>query len=105
MRRKGFEFWLLWVVALLGTSGCGLTDNWSTQQRRYAITGAAVGGLLGAGTGALVGGNKFGNERDDTDDNDERAIGAAAGAAAGALIGGAIGYLLAEGPKPEEPPP
>lgn len=95
MRRKGRGFWLLWAVALVGISGCGMSE----AKKRGTIVGAALGAVaLGAG-GAAVGG-----EIGDGDD-DERGAAAGIGVAAGLLIGGALGYLLTEEPQAAPPPP
>jgi outer membrane protein OmpA-like peptidoglycan-associated protein len=94
-RRAGF--WVLWVLALLGASGCTMSE----RKRNTTLAGAAVGAAIGAGVGAAVGVN-FGDG-----DEDEQWQGAGIGAAGGALIGGVIGYLLAgeEAPPPPPPPP
>lgn len=94
--RRNYLFRLLWGAALLGVTGCGMSE----QKQRGTILGAAIGaGALGAG-GAVVGEHVGDRDRDD------RGIGAAIGVAAGALIGGAIGYWLTDDtPKPLAPPP
>ena len=95
-RRAGF--WVLWVLALLGASGCTMSE----RKRNTTLAGAAVGAAIGGGVGAAVGPN-FGTEMED-----EQWKGAGIGAAGGALIGGVIGYLLAGEeavPLPPLPPP
>jgi outer membrane protein OmpA-like peptidoglycan-associated protein len=99
MRRRGRGFWLLWAVALLGISSCGMSE----AKKRGTIVGAAIGAVaLGAG-GAEVGG-EFGDG-----DDDERGAAAGIGVAAGLLLGGALGYLLTSereaAPPPPPPPP
>ena len=94
MRRKGIGFWLLWVVALMGISGCAL----SQAQKKGILLGAATGAAIGAGVGVAVG-NTWADEG-----SDERLVGTGIGAAAGALIGGLTGYMLAKEPPPPTPP-
>lgn len=93
MRRRGHGFWVLWVAAVIGMSGCAMSET----KRRGTIVGAVLGAVaLGAG-GAAVGG-----EIGDGDD-DERGAAAGIGVAAGLLLGGALGYLLTS--EPEAAPP
>jgi outer membrane protein OmpA-like peptidoglycan-associated protein len=96
MMRRRAGFWVLWVLALLGMSGCTMSE----RRRNITLAGAAVGAAIGGGVGAAVGPN-FGDG-----DEDEQWQGAGIGAAGGALLGGLIGYLLAgEEPPPPPPPP
>jgi outer membrane protein OmpA-like peptidoglycan-associated protein len=92
--KRGIGFWLLWGLALVGISGCALSE----RRRTYTLAGAAVGAAIGGGVGAAVGPN-FGDG-----DEDEEWQGAGIGAAAGAIIGAWVGYLLA-GEEPPPPPP
>lgn len=78
-RRSGF--WVLWALALVGVSGCGM----SQKQRDYTIAGAIAGGAVGAGIGSGV----------DSSDNDNDRTATAIGAGIGVLLGGAVGYWLA----------
>jgi outer membrane protein OmpA-like peptidoglycan-associated protein len=95
MRRRGRGFWLLWIAAIVGISGCGMSE----AKRNGTIVGAALGaGLLGGG-GAALGGH-IGDG-----DDDERGAAAGIGVAAGLLLGGALGYLLASEPEAAPPPP
>lgn len=93
MRRRG-GFWLLWVAALVGISGCSMSRAKKDGFVMGAMTGALVGAPSGYGIGSEVADG----------DSDERAAGALIGAAAGALIGGMIGYMLAEEPPPPPAP-
>ena len=44
--RKNYAFWLLWVAALLGISGCGMSE----AKKRGTIVGVALGATaLGVG--------------------------------------------------------
>src|SRR3954452_25400654 len=88
--KRGIGFWLLWGLALVGISGCALSE----RRRTYTLAGAAVGGAIGGGVGAAVGPNFGGG------DEDEEWQAAGIGAAAGAIIGAWVVYLLAG----EEPP-
>jgi OOP family OmpA-OmpF porin len=92
--KRGTGFWLLWGLALVGISGCALSE----RRRNITLAGAAVGAAIGGGVGAAVGPN-FGDG-----DEDEQWQGAGIGAAAGAIIGAWVGYLLA-GEEPPPPPP
>jgi outer membrane protein OmpA-like peptidoglycan-associated protein len=96
--KRGIGFWLLWGLALVGISGCALSE----RRRTYTLAGAAVGAAIGGGVGAAVGPN-FSHDGDSTRE-DEQWQGAGIGAAAGAIIGAWIGYLLA-GEEPSPPPP
>ena len=93
--KRGFGFWVLWVLAVLSMGGCAA----SKSRRDAAVMGGMLGALVGGGIGAGVGPQFRG------DDDDNRAYGIAAGAVAGALIGGVIGYWLAEEEAPPPPPP
>lgn len=93
--QKNYAFWLLWGAALLGISGCGMSE----AKQRGTIVGAALGAVaFGAGGAAL--GSEFGDG-----DDDERGAAAGVGVAVGALIGGTLGYLLTEEPQAAPPPP
>jgi outer membrane protein OmpA-like peptidoglycan-associated protein len=78
-RRSGF--WVLWALALVGASGCGMAQ----KKRNYMIAGAIAGGGVGAGIGSGV----------DSSDGDNDRTATAIGAAVGVLLGGALGYWLA----------
>ena len=95
MRRRGSGFWLLWGAALLGISGCGMSE----AKTRGTIVGAAIGAAAMGGGGAALGGSIG-----DGDSNDRWAA-AGVGIGAGILIGGTIGYLLTEEPQAAPPPP
>jgi outer membrane protein OmpA-like peptidoglycan-associated protein len=97
--KRGAGFWLLWGLALVGISGCAMSE----RRRNTTLAGAAVGAAIGAGVGAAVGPN-FSHEGDSTTE-DEQWQGAGIGAAGGALIGGLIGYLIAKEEPPPPPPP
>ncbi len=47
--RKNYVFWLLWGAALLGISGCGMSET----KRRGTIVGAALGATA-LGVGGVV---------------------------------------------------
>ena len=100
--KRGVGFWLLWGLALVGISGCAMSE----RRRNATLAGVAIGAAIGAGVGAAVGPN-FSHEGDRTNE-DEQWQGAGIGAAAGALIGGIAGALLAgeeAAPPPSPPPP
>jgi OOP family OmpA-OmpF porin len=97
--KRGLGFWLLWGLALVGMSGCAMSE----RKRNATLAGAAIGAAVGAGVGAAVGPNF--SHKGDTTDEDEQWQGAGIGAAGGALIGGVIGYLVAGEPPPPPPPP
>jgi outer membrane protein OmpA-like peptidoglycan-associated protein len=92
--RKGYRFWVLWSFALVGMSGCAMTQ----KQRDCAVLGGLTGAIVGGGAGAGIG-PEVGNH-----EGHDRAAGVAIGAAAGALIGGMIGYWMCP-PEPPPPPP
>src|SRR5688572_1449639 len=94
--RKNYAFWLLWGAALLGISGCGMSE----AKQRGTIVGAALGAAA-LGVGGVV----IADEVGDGDRQSERWIGAGMRIADGALLGGTIGYLLTEQPPPPSPPP
>ena len=91
MRRR-VGFWILWVLAFVGLSGCAMEP----YQRSGALKGAVIGAAVLGGVGAAVGPN-FG-DGDRSDIEDEQWQGAGIGAVAGALIGGVVGYALAREP-------
>lgn len=93
--QRNFGFWVLWAVAIVSMSGCGL----SAKKRDGLVLGALAGALAGGGAGAGIGPEASDNE------GEGRAAGIAIGAAAGAIIGGLIGYALAEEEAPPPPPP
>jgi outer membrane protein OmpA-like peptidoglycan-associated protein len=97
--RKNYAFWLLWGAALLGISGCGMSE----AKQRGTIVGAALGAVAFGAGGAAVG-SEFGDG-----DDDERGAAAGIGVAIGVLLGGTLGYLLTEesqaAPPPPPPPP
>jgi len=84
-RRSGF--WALWALALIGMSGCGMTQ----KQRNYTIAGAIAGGGVGAGIGSIP----------DATDGDNDKTYTAIGAGVGMLIGAFIGYKLAGEEAPQ----
>lgn len=92
--KRGFSFWVLWMLAVIGVGGCAMPQH----KRQGAMLGAVVGAVVGAGAGAGIGPEFEGDEEDN------RAIGIGIGAAAGALIGGVVGYLLAQEEAPPPPP-
>lgn len=94
--RRGFRFWTLWGLALMGVSGCAMTQ----RQRDCAVLGGMTGALIGGGVGAGVG-----PEVGSGDDDDDRVIGIGIGVAAGALLGGLVGYSWCAGAEPPPPPP
>jgi hypothetical protein len=53
MMRRRAGFWVLWVLALLGMSGCTMSE----RRRNITLAGAAVGAAIGGGVGAAVGPN------------------------------------------------
>ena len=91
--KKRTGFWALWALALIGVSGCGMTD----KQRNYTIAGAIAGGGVGAGLGSIP----------DATDGDNDKTYTAIGAGVGMLIGAFIGYKLAgeEAPVVAQPAP
>ena len=91
---RGLGFWVLWLFALGGISGCAVSE----KKRTYTVAGALAGAAVGAGIGAIV---------DATNDDDDSDLGAGIGAGAGAIIGAIVGYRLAgeEAPPPPPPPP
>ena len=86
--RRGLSFWLLWVFALTGITGCSMTP----KQKDCVVMGGLVGLVVGAGIGAGIGSNG---------DSDDVGEGVAIGAVGGALLGSAIGWAL----NCQEPPP
>jgi OOP family OmpA-OmpF porin len=88
MKRKS-GFWVLWVLALVGATGCGRLTQ---KQRNYMIAGGIAGGAVGAGLGSIP---------DNHDDDKDRTY-TAIGGGVGVLIGALIGYWLA---GEEAPPP
>jgi len=95
--KREFGFWALWALALMGVSGCGMTQ----KQRNYTIAGAIAGGAVGAGIGSIP----------DADGDQERTY-TGIGAGVGAILGAAIGYWLAgeepvvaQAPAPPPAPP
>lgn len=91
--RKNYGFWALWGLALIGMSGCAMTQ----KQRDCAVLGGLTGALVGGGIGAGVG-PEIGNHNDH-----DRVAGIGAGVGIGALLGGLAGYWMCAGE--EAPPP
>jgi uncharacterized protein YcfJ len=50
-RRSGF--WLLWALALVSITGCGMAQ----KKRNYMVAGAIAGGAVGAGIGSAAEGD------------------------------------------------
>ena len=51
--KRGVGFWLLWALALVGMSGCAMSE----RKRNATLAGAAIGAAIGGGVGAAVGTN------------------------------------------------
>ena len=93
--KRGLGFWALWVLALMGVSGCAM----SQKKRDALVLGAMTGAIVGGGAGAGIA---------SSGDRDDLGPGVGIGVAGGAIIGGLIGYMLtAEGaaPAPAAAPP
>jgi len=48
--KRGVGFWLLWGLALVGISGCAMSE----RRRNATLAGAAIGAAIGAGVGCRV---------------------------------------------------
>jgi len=93
--RKSHGFWVLWGLAVMGVSGCAMTQRQRDCAVLGGLTGAIVGGGAGAGIGPEIGSHK----------SHDREAGIGAGIAAGALLGGLIGYWMCAGEEAPPPPP
>ena len=51
--KRGFGFWVLWVLAVLSMSGCAA----SKQRRDAAVMGGLLGAFVGGGIGAFTDGS------------------------------------------------
>jgi hypothetical protein len=64
--KRGIAFWLLWGLALVGMSGCAMSE----RRRNITLAGAAVGAAIGGGVGAAVGPN-FSHDGDSTREDEQ----------------------------------
>jgi len=88
--KRSVNFWLLWTLAIIGMSGCAMTQ----KQKTYTAAGALAGAASGAIVGLIV----------DEAACEDGELGRGIGAGVGALLGAAVGYWMA-GEEPPPPPP